>query len=38
LKVTGLSDGSGWNYDGTPTLSQSERDKLDRKCTLKAYR
>ncbi len=38
LKVTGLSDGSGWNYDGTPTLSQSEQDKLDRKCTLKAYR
>ncbi|MGW0832352.1 hypothetical protein [Streptomyces prunicolor] len=38
LKVTGLSDGSGWNYDGTPTLSQSEQSALDRTCTLKAYR
>ncbi|MEV6543788.1 hypothetical protein [Streptomyces sp. NPDC051665] len=38
LKVRGLSDGSGWNYDGTPTLSQSEQDALDRRCTLKAYR
>lgn len=38
LKVKGLPDGSGWNYDGPLTLSESEQADLDRRCTLKAYR
>lgn len=38
LKVKGLPDGSGWNYDGPVTLSESEQTDLDRRCTLKAYR
>ncbi|MFJ5303616.1 hypothetical protein [Streptomyces sp. NPDC088350] len=38
LKVKGLPDGSGWNYDGPLTLSDSEQADLDRHCTLKAYR
>ncbi|WP_043671645.1 hypothetical protein [Streptomyces xylophagus] len=38
LKVKGLPDGSGWNYDGPVTLSESEQADLDRRCTLKAYR
>lgn len=38
LKVKGLSDGSGYNYDGETTLTQAQQDKLDHDCTMKAYR
>ncbi|MDV9174927.1 hypothetical protein R6V09_33050 [Streptomyces sp. W16] len=38
LKVKGLSDGSGWNYDGEPTLTQDQQDKLDHDCEVKAYK
>ena len=37
LKVKGLSDGSGWTYESTPTLTGTQIDELDHDCTLKAY-
>ena len=37
LKVKGLSDGSGWNYDGDSHLTQAQEDTLQRKCKLEAY-
>lgn len=37
LKVKGQSDGSGWSYDGTPTMSQSDQETLDGQCKLEAY-
>ncbi|WP_405951912.1 hypothetical protein OG588_42505 [Streptomyces prunicolor] len=38
LKVKGLADGSGWNYDGVPGLTQAQEDTLRRRCELGAYR
>jgi hypothetical protein len=38
LKVKGLADGSGWNYDGQSSLTQAQQDKLDHDCELKAYK
>ncbi|MBK3563354.1 hypothetical protein [Streptomyces sp. MBT62] len=38
LKVKGLSDGSGWNYDGQSSLTQAQEAKLDHDCQLKAYK
>ncbi|MEV5531311.1 hypothetical protein [Streptomyces prunicolor] len=38
LKVKGLADGSGWNYDGVSGLTQAQEDTLRHKCELEAYR
>jgi hypothetical protein len=38
LKVKGLADGSGWNYDGESGLTQAQQDRLDHDCELKAYK
>ncbi|WP_427918514.1 hypothetical protein [Streptomyces sp. cg40] len=38
LKVKGLSDGSGWNYEGRPTLTEAQQGTLDHDCRLKAYK
>jgi hypothetical protein len=37
LKVTPLPDGGGWNYDGQPTMSQDEQNKLQFDCRKEAY-
>ncbi|MFE9598804.1 hypothetical protein [Streptomyces hokutonensis] len=38
LKVKGLSDGSGWNYDGESSLTQAQESRLDHDCEVKAYK
>ncbi|WP_405975118.1 hypothetical protein OG496_45935 [Streptomyces sp. NBC_00988] len=38
LKVKGLADGSGWNYDGASALTPAQQDRLDHDCELKAYK
>ncbi|MFF0965975.1 hypothetical protein ACWDQO_05675 [Streptomyces sp. NPDC003703] len=37
LKVTALPDNSGWTYDGDSTLSQTEQDTVDKKCTMEEF-
>ncbi|MFG2374916.1 hypothetical protein ACGFY9_25985 [Streptomyces sp. NPDC048504] len=38
LKVKGLADGSGWNFDGESSLTEAQRSKLDKDCEVKAYK
>jgi hypothetical protein len=38
LKVKGLADGSGWNFDGPSSLTEAQRSKLDKDCEVKAYK
>jgi hypothetical protein len=37
MKVTPLPDGGGWNFDGTPTLSEEQQAKVQFECRKKAY-
>ena len=37
LKVTPLPNGGGYNYDGTPTMSQDQQTKVEFDCRKKAY-
>jgi hypothetical protein len=37
LKVTALSDNSGWTYDGESTLTVVQQSKVDKSCTTEAF-
>lgn len=37
LKVTPLPNGGGWNYNGTPALSQEQQNKVQFDCRRQAY-